>query len=111
MNLHKFKKIVIFNSDFLHNYKKTTISSEKRFKMNNIVEKREIIKNFPIENSAYLKEIIHKLEIIFNGKRRIMYSDIINLIMREGIKDELSNDLILWCTFKMRSGEIYVTTR
>ena len=68
----------------------------------------EKIKNFPEKNSTFLKEIINKLNKIIKGKRRIMYSDIINLIFREGLNDKSCNELILWCNYKIRIGEIFV---
>ncbi len=49
-----------------------------------------------------------QLDKMINGKRGIMYSDIINLIVREGIKDDKSKQLILWCNYKMKFGEIFV---
>ena len=66
------------------------------------------IKNFPYKNSTILKEIIDKLNRIIKGKRRIMYSDIINLILREGLNGESYNNLIIWCNYKIRLGEIFV---
>ncbi|TFG01221.1 MAG: hypothetical protein EU540_04250 [Promethearchaeota archaeon] len=66
------------------------------------------IKNFPEKNSTILKEIIDKLNRIMKGKRRIMYSDIINLILREGLNGESYNNLIIWCNYKIRLGEIFV---
>ena len=68
------------------------------------------IKNFPEKNSTILKEIIDKLNRIIKGKRRIMYSDIINLILREGLNGESYNNLIIWCNYKIRLGEIFVYT-
>lgn len=66
------------------------------------------IKNFPDKNSTILKEILDKLNRIIKGKRRIMYSDIINLILREGLNEESCNNLIIWCNYKIRIGEIFV---
>ncbi|MFX0080120.1 MAG: hypothetical protein ACFE94_00030 [Candidatus Hodarchaeota archaeon] len=68
----------------------------------------EHIKNIPINNIDVLREIQRKLNDIFQGKRKIMYSDIINLIIREGKVGENYNNLILWCNYKIRSGEIFV---
>ena len=66
------------------------------------------IKDFPNNHPYFLRRIIIKLNNVINGKRKIMYSDIINLVVREGIKDELSKQLILWCNYKMKFGEIFV---
>jgi hypothetical protein len=66
------------------------------------------IKNIPKNNVDLLKEIKSKLNLIFKGKREIMYSDIINLIIREGMVGENYNNLILWCNYKIRLGETFV---
>lgn len=68
----------------------------------------EEIRDFPDKNSKFLKQIITKLNIIIRGRRRIMFSDIINFIAKEGSNDELSNRLILWCTYKIRLGGVFI---
>jgi hypothetical protein len=68
----------------------------------------EYIKKIPIYNIDLLREIQGKLNEIFQGKRQIMYSDIINLIIREGKVGENYNNLILWCNYKIRLGENFV---
>lgn len=66
------------------------------------------IKDVPKNNYDLLREIKSKLSQIFKGKREIMYSDIINLIIREGKVGENYNNLILWCNYKIRLGETFV---
>jgi len=66
------------------------------------------IKTIPKNNIGLLQEIKNKLEKIFQGRRRIMYSDIINLIIREDKIGDSYNELILWCNYKIRLGEIFV---
>lgn len=66
------------------------------------------IKDFHNKHPYFLQRVMIKLNKIINGKRRIMYSDIINLVVREGMRDDLSKQLILWCNYKMRYGEIFV---
>ena len=66
------------------------------------------IKDVPKNNYDLLREITNKLSQIFKGKREIMYSDIINLIIREGKVGENYNNLILWCNYKIRLGETFV---
>jgi len=66
------------------------------------------IRNIPKNNIDLLEEIKNKLSQIFKGKREIMYSDIINLIIREGKVGENYNNLILWCNYKIRLGETFV---
>ncbi len=68
----------------------------------------EEIKNFPKENFALLNEILNRLKQNLKEKREIMYSDIINLIIRKGDTEEKFNQLLLWCNYKMRLGEITV---
>ncbi|MFX1345281.1 MAG: hypothetical protein ACFFBC_03285 [Promethearchaeota archaeon] len=66
------------------------------------------IKKIPDYNIDLLSEIQRKLNEKFQGKREIMYSDIINLIIREGKVGENYNNLILWCNYKIRLGETFV---
>ena len=68
----------------------------------------EEIKNFPKENFVLLNEILNRLKQNLKEKREIMYSDIINLIIRKGDTEEKFNQLLLWCNYKMRLGEITV---
>ena len=75
--------------------------------MNQSLKNIEKIKNVPHNNLKLLKEIINKLNKIFSGKREIMYSDIINLISREGNSGEDYNQILLWCNYKIRLGEIF----
>lgn len=66
------------------------------------------IKIIPINNIELLQEIKSKLDKKFQGRREIMYSDIINLIIREGKIGDEYNELILWCNYKIRLGETFV---
>ena len=76
--------------------------------MSNNTAKIKEIKEFPNNHPYFLLIIMKKLNKIINGKRKIMYSDIINLVIKEGMKDDMSKHLILWCNYKIRSGEIFV---
>ncbi|MFX0104970.1 MAG: hypothetical protein ACFE75_05730 [Candidatus Hodarchaeota archaeon] len=69
---------------------------------------KEKIKRNPLNNFEILKIIATKLSKIIRGKRNIMYSDIINLIIREGYIGKKYDQLILWCNYKIRLGETYV---
>lgn len=64
--------------------------------------------SIPIKNITLLEEIKSKLYKIFEGKREVMYSDIINHIIREGKVGNEYNELILWCNYKIRLGETFV---
>ena len=68
----------------------------------------EKIKNFPIRNRKILETIIRRVKQIINGKREIMYSDVINFIIREGDIGEEYKQLIIWCNYKIRLGKTYV---
>ncbi len=68
----------------------------------------EKIKKIPLSNYKILEKIINKLGEIIRGKRDIMYSDIINLIIREGYIGEKYKQLIVWCNYKIRLGETFV---
>lgn len=67
-----------------------------------------LIKDIPSNNYELLREITNKLNQILNSKREIMYSDIINLIIREGNLGKSYNELIRWCNYKIRLGETFV---
>ena len=71
----------------------------------NILEK---IKKITSSQGNLLKRIFKELNLIIRGKREIMYSDIINLIIREGYKGEIYNELILWCNYNIRQGKFIV---
>ncbi|MFX1522646.1 MAG: hypothetical protein ACFFCC_03970 [Promethearchaeota archaeon] len=71
-------------------------------------QKYEKFLSIPIKNIALLEEIKSKLYMLFKGKREIMYSDIINLIIREGRIGNGYNELLLWCNYKIRLGETFV---
>ena len=68
----------------------------------------EEIRDFPDKNSIFLEQIITKLNLVIRGRRKIMFSDIINFIAKEGSNDELSNRLILWCSYKIRLGGVFI---
>lgn len=76
--------------------------------MNQANDNIEKIKKIPSSNYEILKKILNKIGKIIRGKRDIMYSDIINLIIREGYIGEKYKQLILWCNYKIRLGETFV---
>ena len=69
---------------------------------------KEKIMKISVENSKTLENILNKLKQIINGKRDLMYSDIINIIIREGYVGENYNQIILWCNYKIRLGKTFV---
>ncbi|NVM43618.1 MAG: hypothetical protein HWN79_01775 [Candidatus Lokiarchaeota archaeon] len=55
-----------------------------------------------------IKRIIKEIEQSIKGKRKIMYSDIINLIIRENYRGKMFNEIILWCNYKIKQGKYNV---
>jgi len=73
-------------------------------KIYNVLDNIEKIKKIPQSNFELLVDLKKKINKIINGKRDLMYSDIINLIIREGYIEENYNQIILWCNYKIRLG-------
>jgi hypothetical protein len=76
--------------------------------MNQIYNNIDEIKNISTRNCEILENIIQKIEKKIKGRRKIMYSDVINLILREGNMGENYSKLILWCNYKIRLGKTYI---
>jgi hypothetical protein len=82
----------------------------------NIIEKEikkecKKIKDFPIENPQLITNIVEELKKSLDFSREIMYSDIINWIIRKNHKSRKYNQLLLWCNYKIRFGEEFVDLR
>lgn len=82
----------------------------------NIIDKeirkeRKKIKEFPIENTKLINKIVEDLKKSINFSRKIMYSDIINWVIRKNYKSKKYNQLLLWCNYKIRFGEEFVDLR
>jgi len=76
--------------------------------MSQIIKKIEKFEEFPDKNFAILNCIYKELKPRIQGKRGIMYSDIINLIIREGYKGDIYNQVIIWCNYNIRQGKFFV---
>jgi hypothetical protein len=76
--------------------------------MSQAPNKLEKIKKITSTHSNLFKRIFKELDLIIKGKREIMYSDIINLIIREGYRGEIYNEIILWCNYNIRQGKYIV---
>ena len=61
-----------------------------------------------VTTSKTLENLINKLKHLIKGKRDLMYSDIINLIIRGGYVGENYNEIILWCNYKIRLGKTFI---
>lgn len=55
-----------------------------------------------------IKGILKEIDQLIKGKREIMYSDIINLIIREDYRGKMFNEIILWCNYKLKQGKYNV---
>ena len=77
----------------------------KPIKSQDVSNRRSIPPNVNID---ILKSILDILKKKIQGKRSIMYYDIINFVVREGFRGEIYNQIILWCNYKIRFGEIFV---
>ncbi len=77
-------------------------------KMINRLEIIEKIKKIPHMNCELIDILKKKINKIINGKRNIMYSDVINLIIREGYDGENYKQIIVWCNYKIRLGETFL---
>jgi len=66
------------------------------------------IKESPQINSDLLKQICRKVKLKLNGIREVMYSDIINIIVRESYIGEDFNQLIIWCNYNIKNGKFFV---
>jgi len=63
-----------------------------------------------ITSSHYIliKTILKEIDQSIRGKRKIMYSDIINLIMREDNRGKMYNEILLWCNYNIRRSKYIV---
>ena len=68
----------------------------------------ESIVNFPEEHFDILIKIYRELNMKIREKREIMYSDIINFIIRRGDKGPIFNKLLIWCNYNIRNGKFIV---
>lgn len=50
-----------------------------------------------------------EIEQTLKGKRIVMYSDIINLIIRKDYRGKMFNEIMLWCNYKIRQGNYNVS--
>jgi hypothetical protein len=55
-----------------------------------------------------IRKIMKEIDQSLKGKRKVMYSDIINLIIREDYRGTTFNEIILWCNYKIKQGKYIV---
>jgi len=64
--------------------------------------------NITSSHQVLIKSILKEIDRSIRGKRKILYSDIINLIMREDNRGKMYNEIILWCNYNIRRGKYIV---
>ncbi len=77
-------------------------------KLSQFISNIEKIKDFPVKNSQFLEELTNKLDKTLKGKRRLMYSDILNYIAKKEGADKIDNELMKWCCYMIRKGNDYI---
>ncbi len=76
--------------------------------MTQIHTKIKVTDNIVQRYNDVLKEIYKKINQNISGKREIMYSDIINFLMRNQYKGEIYNQIIIWCNYNIKQGNYLV---
>jgi hypothetical protein len=66
------------------------------------------VQNITSSHHVLIKSILKEIDRSIRGKRKILYSDIINLIMREDNRGKMYNEIILWCNYNIRRGKYIV---
>lgn len=76
--------------------------------MSQIQNQSKEAQKITISQYDLIRRIMKEIDQSIQGKRKIMYSDIINLIIREDYRGKMFNDIILWCNYKIRQGKYNV---
>lgn len=76
--------------------------------MAQIRTKIKAIDNTAQRYNEVLKEIYNKINQVINGKREIMYSDIINFLTKNQYNGEIYNQIIIWCNYHIKKGNYLV---
>ena len=79
--------------------------------MNRISNSVEKIKQVPYSNFETLEDLTKKITKIIKGQREIMFSDIINFILRENCFGESYKQIILWCNYNIRLGRTFIESK
>jgi flagellar basal body L-ring protein FlgH len=66
------------------------------------------LESIPRQNLVLYNEICQKASKMISDERPIMYTDIINIIIREKLKGKEYTDLILWCNYNIKKGKFIV---
>jgi len=76
--------------------------------MAQIHTKIKAIDNIVQRYNDVLKDIFNKINQTINGKREIMYSDIITFLTRNQYKGEVYNQIIIWCNYHIKQGNYFI---
>ena len=76
--------------------------------MNQIIGPLEGKIDISLSHLDLLGKIFKKIKFSIKGKRKIMFSDIINLIARENYNGKLYNEILLWCNYNIKQGKDFV---
>ncbi|MFW9782148.1 MAG: hypothetical protein ACFFFB_07685 [Candidatus Heimdallarchaeota archaeon] len=76
--------------------------------MNQFCYKSKEIEETPQNHLEILKDIYTKIKKTINGKREIMYSDIINLLVRNNYSGDNFNRIVIWCNYNIKQGNLFV---
>ena len=76
--------------------------------MNQIIGPQEGKIDVSLSHLDLLEKIFKKIKFSIKGKRKIMFSDIINLIARENYNGKLYNEILLWCNYNIKQGKDFV---
>ncbi|MHA1460745.1 MAG: hypothetical protein ACTSO8_04620 [Promethearchaeota archaeon] len=76
--------------------------------MSQIQNQTKEAQNITSSHHVLIKSILKEIDRSIRGKRKILYSDIINLIMREDNRGKMYNEILLWCNYNIRRGKYIV---
>ena len=65
--------------------------------------------SIPYQNLVLYNKICQKASQMISDKRPIMYTDIINIIIREKLNGKYYTDLILWCNHNIKKGKFIIS--
>jgi flagellar basal body L-ring protein FlgH len=75
---------------------------------NRFLKEDSKLESIPRQNLVVYEKICQKASKMISDKRPIMYTDIINIIIREKLKGKYYIDLILWCNYNIKKGKFIV---
>ena len=75
---------------------------------NRLLKEELKLDSIPHQNLVLYKNIFQKAVKMISNKRPIMYSDIINIIIREKLHGKYYTDLILWCNYNIKKGNFII---